>query len=105
MSEQDVIYCLESRPAESGRGVVVQQLPDGSRRDLTPAPLNVRTRILEYGGRPYCVGGRVLYFCRDDDQRIWRLEIDAAGAEPQPQIGRAAWRERGEIARGAGVGK
>lgn len=84
MSEQDVLYWLENRPTENGRGVVVQQWPDGSRRDLLAAPLSVRTRIHEYGGRPYCVRDGVLYFCRDDDQRIWRLAIDEAGAEPQP---------------------
>lgn len=83
MSDREAIYWLENRPAENGRGVVVQQLPDGSHRDLVPSPLSARTRIHEYGGRPYCVHDGILYFCRDDDQRIWGLTIDAEPSELQ----------------------
>ena len=39
------VYWLEGRGAEAGRVVLVR---DGV--DLTPAPLNVRSRVHEYGG-------------------------------------------------------
>lgn len=84
ISEHGSIYWLENRPTENGRGVVVQQLPDGQRRDLLPAPLNARTRLHEYGGRPYCVHEGALYFCQDSDQRVWRLTVGGDPALAQP---------------------
>ncbi|MFI4920320.1 MAG: S9 family peptidase, partial [Gammaproteobacteria bacterium] len=41
-------YWIESRPQEDGRAVLVRS--DGERdiRDLTPAPLSVRSRVHEY---------------------------------------------------------
>lgn len=83
-SQGGSLFWLENRPTENGRGVVVQRLPDGTTRDLLPAPLSARTRVHEYGGRPYCVHDRTLYFCLDDDQRIWRFAIDADTPIPEP---------------------
>ncbi|MBD1911797.1 MULTISPECIES: S9 family peptidase [unclassified Leptolyngbya] len=75
------IYWSEGRPTEGGRSVVVQLAADGSRTDLTPAPLNVRTRVHEYGGGSYLVADGVVYFSNFADQRIYR---QAVGGEPQP---------------------
>lgn len=62
------LYWIESRPAERGRSVLVAATPGSAPADVTPAPANVRTRVHEYGGRPYAVaGGRVAY-CEFGDQ-------------------------------------
>ena len=37
-------YWLESRPLEKGRNVLVQYCPKDGRKDLTPAPLSVRSK-------------------------------------------------------------
>ncbi len=74
------IYWSEGRPTESGRSVVVQH-NQGQTIDVTPAPLNVRTRVHEYGGGAYQVADRVVYFSNFADQRLYRQPI---GSEPVP---------------------
>ncbi|MFC6631920.1 S9 family peptidase [Microbulbifer taiwanensis] len=75
-------YWLESRPAEKGRSVLVQRSPDGTRRDLLPAPLSVRSKAHEYGGASYLVDGNTVYFVLAEDQRIYRMELDRQLPEP-----------------------
>jgi len=45
---------------------------------LTPPSFNVRSRVHEYGGVPYCVHGNTLWFCNLSDQAIYsqNLPID-----------------------------
>ncbi|HEY5412727.1 MAG TPA: hypothetical protein VIJ94_18565, partial [Caulobacteraceae bacterium] len=48
------LYWLESRPADGGR-LVVMTGDSSAATPLTSAPLNVRTRVHEYGGAPYAM--------------------------------------------------
>lgn len=58
----DDLYWIELRPSERGRQVLVRRSGDGSITDMTPPPVDVRTRVHEYGGAPYAVrGGRIVY--------------------------------------------
>ncbi len=66
------LFWLESRPGEGGRNTVVRMDADGTRRALIPAPLNVRTRVHEYGGGAYWVSEGVVYFSNFSDQRLYR---------------------------------
>jgi dipeptidyl aminopeptidase/acylaminoacyl peptidase len=75
------IYWIEMRPNEGGRYVVVRRTPDGNISDMTPPPLNARTRVHEYGGSAYAVSDGTIYFCNFDDQRIYRQEF---GTVPHP---------------------
>ena len=75
------LYWLEQRPTEGGRNVLVRRAPDGSRADLTPPPLNVRTRVHEYGGGACLVYGGTAYFSNYADQRLYRQR---PGEEPEP---------------------
>src|ERR1700719_3318355 len=61
------IYWTESRPAEAGRVVLVQRAPNGSTRDVTPAPFNVRSRVHEYGGGAHLVVDGTVYFSNFSD--------------------------------------
>lgn len=72
--DNGLCYWLESRPEEKGRGVVVCQLTDGNNVDVTPANMNVRTCIQEYGGGNYRVHQGVVYFVNNDDQCVYKLE-------------------------------
>lgn len=76
----DDILWLETRPSEAGRNVIVRRSADGHVRDVTPAPFSARTRVHEYGGNPFVVADRVVYFANDTDQRLYR---QAYGAQPQ----------------------
>lgn len=77
------IYWGEGRPTEGGRNVLVRREASGQTSDLTPAPLNVRTRVHEYGGGSYVVCDEVLYFVNFADQRLYR-QAAQAGADPTP---------------------
>lgn len=77
----DDVYWLEGRPEEAGRYVVVRRSPDGKVNDVTPAPMNARTRVHEYGGGSYTVADGVVYFSDFADQRIYRHRH---GEKPEP---------------------
>ncbi|MEO1792867.1 MAG: S9 family peptidase, partial [Cyanobacteria bacterium J06629_19] len=87
------IYWGELRPTEGGRQLVVRYGPEdplGTVTDITPAPLNVRTRVHEYGGGAYLVHKGVVYFSNFADQRLYR---QTAGAPPEaltPEVTPAA---------------
>ena len=56
----DLVYWTESRPLEGGRVTLIRCDHDGSLTELTPAPFNLRTRVHEYGGRPFTAQGGVV---------------------------------------------
>ena len=76
LSGNDIVW-TEGRPHEQGRNVLVRVSAGGIVRDLTPSPLNVRSRVHEYGGGAFTIGADAIWFCQYDDQRLYRL--DAAG--------------------------
>ena len=69
----DWVFWLEQRPKESGRITVLARLWLGSNAiiyELTPAPINVRTRVHGYGGAALSVvkkSSRILLSWIDDD--------------------------------------
>jgi len=72
------IFWSEGRPQEQGRNVLVWRSDDGRIADLTPAPLNVRSRVHEYGGGAFTVGRKAGFFVNDADQQIWRIRAGEA---------------------------
>jgi hypothetical protein len=86
----DDIFWLEGRPAEAGRSVLVHRSPDGTTRDVTPAPFNVRTRVHEYGGGAYVVAGDWIYFSNFSDQRLYRVSTRQAST-PVPITPEGRW--------------
>ncbi|MEV0126673.1 prolyl oligopeptidase family serine peptidase [Streptomyces sp. NPDC050703] len=81
-------WWTEPRPAEAGRRALVRRLPDGEERTVLPAPWNARSRVVEYGGRPWAGADRpegpLLVFVDFADQRLYAYEPDTPGAEPRP---------------------
>ncbi|MFK4068202.1 prolyl oligopeptidase family serine peptidase [Streptomyces sp. NPDC029674] len=81
-------WWTEPRPTEAGRRALVRRLPDGEERTVLPAPWNVRSRVVEYGGRPWTgterPDGPLVVFVDFADQRLYAYEPDAPGAEPRP---------------------
>ncbi|MFF3492785.1 prolyl oligopeptidase family serine peptidase [Streptomyces sp. NPDC002795] len=84
-------WWTEPRPTESGRRALVRRLADGTERSVLPAPWNVRSRVIEYGGRPWAGAerpedprGALVVFVNFADQRLYAYEPDAPGAEPRP---------------------
>lgn len=67
-------WWLESRPWESGRNALVRHdSHTGEAHDVLPEPWNVRSRVHEYGGGAYAVGGGVLVFSDFATGRLYRL--------------------------------
>ncbi|MFF8860462.1 prolyl oligopeptidase family serine peptidase [Streptomyces sp. NPDC015139] len=81
----DEIWWTEPRPAEGGRRALVRRRADGGEEPVLPAPWNVRSRVIEYGGRPWSGAvrdGRPLaVFTHFADQRLYLFE---PGGEPRP---------------------
>ncbi|BBC92584.1 S9 family peptidase [Streptomyces griseofuscus] len=81
----DETWWTEPRPGEGGRRALIRRRADGSEESLLPAPWNVRTRVIEYGGRPWTAesrgGAPLLVFAHFADQRLYRYE---PGGEPRP---------------------
>ncbi len=85
----ETVYWSEGRPTEGGRSVVVKRTPDGKITDLTPAPLNVRTRVHEYGGGAFNILDGTLYFSNFADQRLYQ---QAGEVTPEPITPEAPFR-------------
>ena len=71
------IHWLQGLPEEHGR-VAAMVLPNGASapRMLTAAPLNVRTRVHEYGEGAYIVADGTLYASNFDDNLIYGQGAD-----------------------------
>jgi dipeptidyl aminopeptidase/acylaminoacyl peptidase len=95
-SDGDALYWLESRPAESGRVVMVRADAAGL-TDHSPGDVSIRSRVHEYGGGALClVPGRsagAFAYVDQSDQRVWFCDGPATGgagrAAPQPLTGPA----------------
>ncbi|KUN03455.1 acyl-peptide hydrolase [Streptomyces yokosukanensis] len=81
----DEVWWTEPRPAEAGRRALVRRTAEGTEEVVLPAPWNVRSRVVEYGGRPWTGAVRggtpLVVFTHFADQRLYRYE---PGGEPRP---------------------
>lgn len=69
--DQTFLYWLESRPAEQGRSVLCRWSSERGTEDLTPAPMNLRARVHEYGGGEFAVGAGKIFCISDHDQQLY----------------------------------
>ncbi|MGB8840843.1 MAG: prolyl oligopeptidase family serine peptidase [Aliidongia sp.] len=61
-ADGDALYWLEGRPNEGGRWALMRWRRDGGTQEVTPAPVNVASRVYEYGGGAYRVSeGWIVY--------------------------------------------
>ncbi|WP_129305733.1 LpqB family beta-propeller domain-containing protein [Streptomyces sp. L2] len=81
----DEAWWTEPRPTEGGRRALVRRTADGREESVLPPPWNVRSRVIEYGGRPWDGvlddGQPLVVFTHFADQRLYRYE---PGGEPRP---------------------
>ncbi|MFF3286290.1 prolyl oligopeptidase family serine peptidase [Streptomyces sp. NPDC003023] len=85
----DEVWWTAPRPTEGGRRALVRRRPDGREDSVLPAPWNVRSRVIEYGGIPWAgtareEAGPLVVFVHFPDQRLYAYEPDVPGAEPRP---------------------
>ncbi|MFE7841786.1 LpqB family beta-propeller domain-containing protein [Streptomyces sp. NPDC057474] len=81
----DEAWWTEPRPTEGGRRTLVRRTADGTEESVLPAPWNVRSRVMEYGGQPWAGlmrdTGPLVVFVNFADQRLYGYE---PGGEPRP---------------------
>ncbi len=84
----DEAWWTEPRPTEGGRRTLVRRRADGVEESVLSAPWNVRSRVIEYGGRPWAGAARpegpLVVFVDFADQRLYAHEPDTPGARPRP---------------------
>lgn len=86
------VWWAEGRPTEGGRVVLVRRRPGGEPEDVTPAGMNVRTRVHEYGGGAWALAGDdLVLFTNFADQRLYRQRLGekpvAIAPEPERPAG------------------
>jgi dipeptidyl aminopeptidase/acylaminoacyl peptidase len=84
-----LLYWLEGRPSDGGRATLVRRDPSGTTSDVSPAGMNVRNRVHEYGGGAYLAEGETIVVSSFADGRLYRVGADRT-AEPVTPEGR--WR-------------
>ncbi|SEQ11825.1 Dipeptidyl aminopeptidase/acylaminoacyl peptidase [Streptomyces sp. yr375] len=81
----DEVWWTAPRPTENGRRTLVRRRADGTEESVLPAPWNVRSRVVEYGGQPWAgtvyEGQLLVVFVHFADQRLYAYE---PGGEPRP---------------------
>ncbi|MEV1070115.1 prolyl oligopeptidase family serine peptidase [Streptomyces sp. NPDC050263] len=91
----DEVWWTAPRPTENGRRTLVRRRVDGTQESVLPAPWNVRSRVVEYGGQPWagvvCEGQLLVVFVHCADQRLYVYEPGSeseseseSGSEPRP---------------------
>ncbi|HEV7614946.1 MAG TPA: prolyl oligopeptidase family serine peptidase [Solirubrobacterales bacterium] len=74
------VWWGEGRPEEGGRVVLMRRPRGGEPEEVTPAAVNVRTRVHEYGGGAWTLAGEdTAVFVDFADQRLYRQRL---GEEP-----------------------
>jgi len=80
---EGVIY-LSPLKQQNGRMVLHYQ-DDTQVRCVTPSPFSLRTKINEYGGKPYWLHNEDVLFVNQADQRLYRQSLnDASEGTPYP---------------------
>lgn len=83
----DEIWWTAPRPAEGGRRALIRLRADGTEESVLPAPWNVRSRVIEYGGQPWAGTvtdqGPLIVFSDFADQRLYAYAPDGDTA-PRP---------------------
>jgi dipeptidyl aminopeptidase/acylaminoacyl peptidase len=80
---------IESRPDDGGRQTLVRWTAAGGAQDISPAGMNVRSRVHEYGGAPALVRGDLVVV---SDFVTGRLHRVAADRSSEPITPDRAWR-------------
>ncbi|GAA3377638.1 prolyl oligopeptidase family serine peptidase [Streptomyces sannanensis] len=84
----DELWWVAPRPDEGGRATLMRRGVEGDERTVLPAPWNVRSRVIEYGGLPWAGterpgGGPLVVFVNFADQRLYAYEPDGPDG-PRP---------------------
>lgn len=72
----DGVFWNEFRPADGA--CRIWHWRDHQARCLTPDGFSVRSRVYEYGGGSFCVGGDGLLFVNENDQQVYTQDLEGS---------------------------
>jgi dipeptidyl aminopeptidase/acylaminoacyl peptidase len=70
--EDDRLYFIVRKASANGRNILVRLNENSSTEQLTSSDISVRSRVHEYGGRPYSIDGDDIYYSQFSDQKIYK---------------------------------
>jgi dipeptidyl aminopeptidase/acylaminoacyl peptidase len=79
--EDGFLWWLEGRPEDAGRVTLVRQVPGSEPEDMSPAGMNVRSRVHEYGGGSVLIDGDLVVVSDFATGRLHRL-LPGRASEP-----------------------
>lgn len=75
-SEGAILYWVEQRASEGGRGVIMQWSEADGLCERLEKPHSARSKVHEYGGGDFCVHHGEIYYVNAVDQQIYHLSKD-----------------------------
>jgi dipeptidyl aminopeptidase/acylaminoacyl peptidase len=91
LAADGAVWWGEGRPAEGGRVVLMRRPDGGEPEEVTPAGINLRTRVHEYGGGGWHLAGpELVLFVDFADQRLYRQRLGEAPVAITPEPGAPA---------------
>ncbi len=81
----DDLFWLEVRPDDGGRATLVRQRAGCVAEDVSPAGVNVRTRVHEYGGGAYLAAGEMVVVSDFVTGRLLRVGPGRTGVPITPE--------------------
>ena len=72
-TDGSAVLWLEVRPAENGRSTIMRWEPGDEEPSELSAGLDVRTRVMEYGGGAWAVEDGIVAACDDGTRQVWLL--------------------------------
>jgi tRNA 2-selenouridine synthase SelU len=70
--ENNQLYFVESKASANGKNILFKLNQKNTAVQLTLSEISVRSRVHEYGGRPYLVDGEDIYYSHFADQKMYR---------------------------------
>ncbi|RBP49205.1 alpha/beta hydrolase family protein [Arenicella xantha] len=80
----DLLYLSSIKQQKSRLALML--LAGDEHHCLTPQPFSLRTRVNEYGGKPFWVFGADVLFCNDSDQCLYKVSVSDKGATPPQRV-------------------
>ncbi|KAG0326002.1 Dipeptidyl aminopeptidase [Dissophora globulifera] len=76
------LFWGERSGATNGRTTIMTRTADGVVSELTAAPFHARTRVHEYGGRPFSLGSNFVVSSNFVDNRLYKIDVATKEATP-----------------------
>jgi dipeptidyl aminopeptidase/acylaminoacyl peptidase len=73
MVANNQLYFVESKASANGKNILFKLNQTNTAVQLTSNEVSVRSRVHEYGGRPYLVDGDDIYYSQFTDQKLYRI--------------------------------